>query len=294
MRLPGIVLVVSALMTGCTSGGTPAPVTAPRAVVHECAEGGTDSDGDGLSDACEQRLAERFAPVLNASAVTCNALPAGDPRHLGGGYLFVVAPSGSRIRVAYLPAYFRDCGWSGAKCRLPGVDCSPHAGDSEMIVLELEGGPEWEVAGVFLSAHCFGRSSSSCRWYRGRELEAFRWAEVGGRRPIVWVANGRNANYPSRRSCEAGHWWVDTCAGARMEYRFPVREQANLGSRAAPGVGGGCVPAAEVDPAHAATAEGAVECFWDDAARFRGWQADGRGVTPYSRYLREIVEGKTD
>jgi hypothetical protein len=241
-----------------------------------------DSDADGLSDACELHVAQRYAPVLVVREGGCNW--EASAFRVGGGYLHSVQPTDSVIRSAYLPAYYRDCGWSGLKCILPWIDCGPHNGDSELIIVELRPrGADFEVSGVFLSAHCFGRSTASCRWYRGSELDQFSWQ---GSAPVVWVAEGRNANYPSREACDAGHHSIDTCDRHSPRYRFPVEPQRNLGSRRVPLSEDGCLTAAELDvPVGLPDAE---ECFWTDVP-FRGWQGEGKGVTSYNRYLSEVA-----
>jgi hypothetical protein len=279
-------VLVAAVLSLITGSGNinPVAISACRPdAPHE-----QDSDADGLSDTCEFALATAFAPVLLVRAGGCNWDVESTPQRLGGGYLHAVERVESKIRIAYLPAYFLDCGWRDLRCLLPFVSCAPHAGDSEFIVVEVEdeqGASTWTVTGVFLSAHCFGSGASSCRWYRDADLQRFQWHEGG---PIVWVAEGRHANYPSWQACNAGHRTMDTCARHDARYRFPVRSEANLGSRSLPRLSSGCIAGHEldrrgVDPERS-------ECFWRPDAFFRGWQASGAGVTPYERYLREIAE----
>lgn len=287
-------VLLPVLVAGCRSLPAGQPAASDYAT-EGCTGAAHDSDADGLSDPCELALARAFAPVLVTSSSACNVDAHAEPQRLGGGYLFVVRPTPAGALVAYLPAYFRDCGWRGPKCILPGLSCAPHEGDSEMIAVELSRNAlAWRVEGVFLSAHCFGRSSSGCRWYRGADLGLFDWTGDGASAgPVVWVADGRNANYPSRHACDRGHRFVDTCAGSRLRYPFPVEADRNIRSRARPiesgGARPGCVPSGRVDPGNASTAPDALECFWDGDARFRGWQGTGDGVTPYERYLREVA-----
>ena len=198
---------------------------------------------------------------------------------------------------AYLPAYARDCGWDGAKCWLPFVDCASHDGDSETIVVEVRRGAagRWVTEAVFLSAHCFGRLGEDCRWYAAADLAVFDWAD-GMRRgaPLVWVAEGRHANYPGRAACDRGHMHVDTCDRNRLGYRFPIVSMAqNIGSRTRPvGGAGGCVGAAAAGWRSTRVDPDAVECFWYPAAPFHGWQRTpaGAGATAYARYLDEVAE----
>lgn len=256
------------------------------AEVPECAATHSqDGDGDGLSDACELALARTFAPLLMVRGGGCNWDSSAPNARLGGGYFHAVQPVDGGVRIAYLPAYFRDCGWSGAKCSIPWVDCSPHDGDSEFIAVEvIHDQPAAMVAvGVFLSAHCFGRSSGSCRWYRGEELDEFDWIAAA---PVVWVSEGRQANYPSWQACDAGHRYLDTCDAHDTSVWFPVLPARNIGSRAVPQTPGGCVTGAILDSVH--VEPDAQECFWRPEP-FHGWQAaGGKGVTPYVRYLEQI------
>lgn len=267
----------------------------------ECvAEGKPDGDADGMADGCEAALAAAFAPLLLVDEDDCGWDRSVSPARLGGGYLYAVQRAGAagRVRIAYLPAYHRDCGWKQPVCLLTPWICGGHPGDSEIVVVEVthdEATGRWASERIFLSAHCRGRSDGRCRWYSGEELEGFRWVD-GARRgaPVVWVARGKHGAYPSRDSCDAGHWFYDSCDVHAAEVRFPVLSALqNLGSRTRPfphGAGEECVGPGEpgwrsdlVDP-------DAEECFWSEEAPFRGWQAgDGDGATPYGRYLREVA-----
>ena len=274
------------LSIACHAGAAPpggaVPVASFTSSVRpdECGAG-SDADVDGLSDRCEMVLARAFAPVLMQDRRDC--MWDRDARRIVGGYLHAVQrATPSTVRIAYLPAYTMDCGWHGAKCILPGVDCDAHAGDSEALVVEIEARAEsWSPSGVFLSAHCFDGEAKSCRWYRGDELRALRWQAT---RPVVWVSAGRHANYASRAACERGHYRLDTCDFAPVSIDFPVDAERNLGSATAPAQPGGCVPA----PAGAARGGAFLECFWR-GDEFRGWHADAPGVTSYLRYLDEVA-----
>jgi hypothetical protein len=259
---------------------------------------GPDRDRDGLSDTCELRLARAFAPELVTSPVACDRT-AGDPTAaLEGGWLHAVGPTPrpERVRLAYLPAYARDCGWSGPKCVLPGSGCEGHAGDSELVALEVRSdGPRWHAVGVFLSAHCF--DDNACRWRTGEDLGAFRW--VGGA-PVVFVAEGSHAGYPGRTACDRGHGFFDTCDRNRARFRFPVAASRNVGSRDVPAGGpGGCIgpPASILRSDTASDGRGVpggadpVECIWAPDRPFRGWQRDDEGSppTPYGIYLRRVL-----
>lgn len=247
-----------------------------------CVATDDDADADGLSDACELGLADAFAPTLIARSGGCNW--DANAQRLAGGYFYAVQPVESVVRIVYMPAYFRDCGWAGVKCVVPWLDCSSHNGDSEAIAIDVQRDHRdnpWRAIGIFLSAHCFGRSGGDCRWYRGDELAGFAWDSSA---PIVWVAEGRQANYRSQAACDGGHYSVDTCDHHDARYRFPIERDRNIGSAARPTTAGGCVDGSALESDRVAA--DAIECFWRADTPFRGWQQEGAGATGYLRYLR--------
>lgn len=283
-------------------GGVGAEVgwTEERCVASAAPSGSTrglfaDADLDGLADGCEMALAYAFAPLLVVDPDECgwNA----ERRMLDGGWLWAVgrARGDGPVRVAYLPAYVDDCGWSLPACAVLPRTCRPHAGDSEAIVVELRplSGGRWRTARVFLSAHCHGRSDGRCRWFEGAELERFRRVDgrVGGA-PVVWVASGKHANYPSPGACDAGHWGFDACDRNTASFHYPIDPLRNLGSHERPTPAldtQRCVPAFAVGLDGVVDDPNASECPWDDD-RFRGWRGGGEGATGYAVYLREVAE----
>ncbi len=303
-------LACAALATCARPAGTTlaAPTTPTGLAVGwtaaDCAgaagDGAADRDGDALRDDCELALARAFAPELRVDRRDClwTAPPEGARLaggYLAGGYLYAARPTAAGVRLAYLPAYARDCGWDGIQCLKPG-GCGAHAGDSELILVDvafLADGARWRTDGVFLSAHCGGRSAGRCRWFRGDELSALAWTDAGARgAPRVWVARGKHAHYPSRRDCDRGHWGYDSCDGADAAYRFPVVSGAqNVGAADRPlPAPDGCRVGAALPLVLPGAAPAAVECLWDPRRPFRGWQPDsaGAGPTSYGRALRTI------
>ena len=302
------VFVVAAQMLVAGAACVTAPRQLPARTVglalnwtaESCRVPARDRDADGVDDDCELALARAFAPELVADPRDCGWEAGIDGGRLGGGYLFAAesAPDSRALRVAYLPAYFRDCGWEGLPCLTRGADCAAHDGDSELLVVETRhdaSSGRWTAVAVFLSAHCFGRSDGRCRWYVGSELRRFEWVRgVERSAPRIWVAKGKHANYPSRGDCDSGHWFYDTCDGNSVAYRFPVTSNLqNIGSRRRPlpepGAARprGCVGASQLLWAPTGADPLVHECFWDANAPFRGWQRRTRGVapTPYARVL---------
>jgi hypothetical protein len=291
-----LLLTLVAAGTSCVAGRPHAPArlvgVAAGWTIDSCTAAAVDRDGDGLDDVCELELARAFAPMLVVDRHDCSW----DGTKLAGGYFYAVqrGSDATAIRIAYLPAYFRDCGWDGLVCTTRGPGCSAHAGDSELIALEVrrdEVADRWRADAVFMSAHCFGRSGGRCRWYFGDELRYFAWAGNALGAPRVWVAKGKHANYPSVRECDSGHWYYDSCDHNDVAYRFPIVTSAqNIGSRLRPfpnrGLLRGCVAAEELPVPDDRANGGTSECFWDAAARFRGWQRDShQGATSYARVL---------
>jgi hypothetical protein len=267
-------------------------------------ERGRDTDADEVDDECELALAQAFAPEMIVHPGDCSWDVSAEAPRLGGGYLFAAerAPDGRAIRIAYILAYYRDCGWDGLACATRGPGCGGHAGDSELIVVQVrhDGAARWVSDAVFLSAHCFGRSDGRCRWYRGDDLRHFTWARgIPRGAPRIWVARGKHANYPTPRECDTGHWYYDSCDGNSVAYRFPVASSAqNVGSRHQPLPAGdsfnpsGCFAAEQLPLRSGSTHAGTRECFWNWTARFRGWQRDSAGIapTPYGRLLRYAAQ----
>ncbi|MEJ7758146.1 MAG: hypothetical protein WKF55_01005 [Gemmatimonadaceae bacterium] len=176
--------------------------------------------------------------------------------------------------------------------------CEGHAGDSEFIIVELDfdhNAKKWDVRGIFLSAHCLGNSDGRCKWYRGTGLQQFEWIESpeGFNTPVVWIARGSHAAYPTRASCDSGFWLFDTCDGNRLRIRFPVRTKLqNIGSRSNPFMGEtDCVAPGRGGWRSALADSTLKECFWMPNKPFRGWQRSRAGTapTPYDRHLREAA-----
>ncbi len=270
---------------------------------ERCRSGASDGDDDGVGDDCELAIARAFAPELIVDPRDCLWDSGARPARLRGGYFFAVGPAVGHddvdvLRIAYLPAYYRDCGWTGIVCVTRARGCSEHDGDSEIVVVDARydaTARRWLTDGVFLSAHCFGRSGGRCRWYRHADLARFAWADGRHRAaPRVWVARGKHGNYPSARECDSGHWGYDSCDDNAVSYRFPVLSNAqNVGSRRRPlpervaALPAGCVSGDRL-PLPAAGVDGsAAECFWEPATPFRGWQRTRVGTSPtsYARVL---------
>lgn len=253
---------------------------------NSCVTPATDVDLDGVDDGCEWALAKAFAPLLKVSMGDCDW--DGGLLRLGGEYYFGVQRNdelGPRIRIAYLPAYYKDCG---------GPD--PHKGDSEFILEDVSyeensAGGAWRLRNVFTSSHCgsdfFGFDSDpNCQWFDATSFNRVDDPTYGP--PVVWVSYGKHSNYSSSVACNGGTW-VDVCGGGYLGIRFPiVYSWQNIGSAKKP------QPGLNVTPQWGslyATA-GTQESFWDFWLNFNGWnprEYTTDGATSYGQILAKYA-----
>jgi hypothetical protein len=259
-----------------------------------------DPDNDGVDNGCENALAAAFAPQL-IMMHDCNwDYSVGTPGvgRMGGEYFFAVerkqGQSGFVVRIAYLVSDYWDCGVPVQRihiCRLTSL-CDGHTGDSEFIIVDVAyeaASAHWVAQQIFLSAHCLTVADGDCRWW---DRSRFSWAD--GRRygaPIVWVSEGKHANYYSQAKCDGGGaMGFDTCEFNNGSHVFPVvYSQQNIGSRSTPlrDCAGPFWGSQETNPQ-------ALECMWSTTirSRFDGWQgyASGTAAALYGDLLRLFAE----
>lgn len=125
---------------------------------------------------------------------------------------------------------------------------------------------------VTLSAHWQAESYDGADTYAASDLD---YAPTAN--PLVWVANGKHANYRSQAVCDAGAFYYDTCdhPGARLP--LEVLLSANLGEsnhNILNGVGSRIGAAG-------------FEWYWDVTKPFLGWfpRSQGGDTTPYAQSL---------
>lgn len=226
-----------------------------------------DTDKDWLADHCEGELARAFAPRMHFSWDSC---PEGEP--YWAAKMFV----SGRVRLAYMPAYYDDCGSFG------------HVGDSEFIVVEVQFNPgtrHWEFVSMFLSAH-YGSPNDQSEWPTAINVE-FKARSLAF--PTVWVAQDKHANYKSVMNCNSGEDHLsDHCTSVSyFPVRFPVFANRNAGSRHTDLLG--CVRSVVNTVAHPG-----LECFyardpaepWYGNHSFDGWHGEnGGGGTGYYTWL---------
>lgn len=242
-----------------------------------------DQDHDGLRDLCEYRLALAFAPMLRVSALESSACLRGEPYWAAKFIDDSPYGTGDMVKLAYLPAYYTDCG-------VDGTGAYGHEADSEFIQLTVVynySTQHWELVNSFLSAHSCAGSGIECI---GGILQAsefwgptFEWPAGRARTfPRVYVAIGKHANYRSQASCDGGGTLgLDECPESYDVGRFLVWESRNLGSARFPFAD--CVQSVAGLPDRQGQ-----ECFWTGSV-FRGWLPGFRGVTTYAAFLTSVV-----
>jgi hypothetical protein len=243
-----------------------------------CMSTSWDLDADGMHDACEMALAAAFAPTFRYAQSCSWDHSMG---RMGGEYFFAVEwwVAGISAIITYLPAYYWDCGVPNrdgllAACHLFRSTCGPHTGDTEFVTVLVVWNSDtqhWLTHSVFLSAHCGAPWPAylKCKWY---DWPSFQWVDGHSRgAPIIWVAEGKNANYKSKASFDdGGAFGFDTCEFSNTLQPFPVQyHQQNVGSRHLPRVD--CGPPLSVWPSTARDTS-LTECIWSSSPKYRGWQ----------------------
>jgi hypothetical protein len=265
---------------------------------------GNDADHDGVVDLCERIMAAAFAPELRFSSDCIIDSDDVLGLRLGGDYGYAVQQIGGAMRIAYLPAYYADC---GAPAGIDGgfnVFGDGHSGDSEMIIVETRystASNHWQTVRVFTSSHCGepGRYDAFLFDYCAFH-PASNFSFVGGLpqgAPVVWVSNRKHANYWSRSRCDRGI--IDECYDHYVR-RFPIMNAGqNIGSGDFPNPWRAEVPGQtrkdcqpplfssatllRYDP----TALSRVECWWAKQISFNGWMYEIKGgATAYGYHLQ--------
>lgn len=170
-----------------------------------------------------------------------------------------------------------------------------HYGDSEAIVLDLTydgASGHWQLAGALLSVHgqhyiCgnpaagFPCNATSHLFPSGN----LQFASHPQAAPLIMVADGKHANYPTDSSCDSGgHYSSDDCSTPRYIGVALVTQSNNLGSRTHQWIDGAMTP----NSTHPVYSSHYVEFYWTVQA-FRGWFSPSLGTTsrPYSDILTD-------
>lgn len=246
----------------------------------------TDTDQDGLGDRCEYDIAAAFAPTMKyvqGDDVSRESYWAARP------------VGGTSVMVEYQLGYYYDLGTQEnyTACKLFTVgelltECDGHHGDSESITLTAtynESSQHWVLTQASLSRHKgYIVLSTGPNGYPS-DLQ---YVNRVGADPIIWVANGKHANYPSQADCDDGGtrffpiylvFSFETCQGVHSTFRAEFGGQRNIGSDNIRLID--CVTS-ENPFYQSPTRE---ECLWT-GNRFYGWQLDHTTSSdPYSARL---------
>ncbi|MFH2009563.1 MAG: hypothetical protein ABI333_23425 [bacterium] len=231
-----------------------------------------DLDLDGMYDTLEYELALQFEPFLWLS-----------PREEGWRddrypHFAVETLPGGGVSIFYALSYYQDYGDPD----LGGL--TSHLGDSEFVVVYLQGSGPYQLAGVFLSAH-YGAITNGSVYADVTEIQLHQDA-TGMEHPIVYVSEWKHANYTDLQSCDNGALFTDHCEEFALE-RVGIAPGRNVGNAVTP---------LQDDVSHL----GNHEFYWTDV-RFCGWQVASvnngdRGACPGtdSTYLDFMTLWLTD
>ena len=181
-----------------------------------------DLDHDGLEDAFEQALLERFIPTFYVSAGECDGLPAAfapgtaDPAVAARngtihGRAFPAA--NGRVELQYFHLWARDCGRGG------------HALDAEHVSALIEPLPDgsWAATLWYAAAH----EDTFCDHSTGARATTLGAVSAG---PRVYISRGKHASYLDQGHCARG-CGTDACP---MGQPLAVAALVNIGEPGAP------------------------------------------------------------
>ncbi len=232
-----------------------------------------DADSDWLDDHCELELAKGFAPRWSMGIQE----KCGDGEPAWAAKYF---PASGAVRLAFMPAYYDDCG-------VPAFGFGGgHHGDSELAMVEVGFNPgtqHWEFRQMWLSAHydTAGQGAGDRSQWVNPADASFTRRYLG--HPYIAVSANKHAMYKSDSKCN------NTFAGENNEgdwcyssqytpFRFHIDPARNAGSRHRDLMG--CVGSIK-----RFAGNGRAECFYTRQT-FAGWNAGTAGQTPYSAILK--------
>lgn len=188
-----------------------------------------DLDGDGLPDAVEQALLERFLPRFFLSQNECSEMPAefalyeAEPRVVAAngtiyGQAFPVeSAEGERIELHYFHLWAKDCGRWGHP--LDAEHVSVLLGASEFDAPAAE----WRALYWYAAAH----EDTVCDVSHGAHARTIDAEERGAK---VWISRAKHASYLSHGRCKFG------CGGdeCKKPEELAVPQVINIGEEGRP------------------------------------------------------------
>ncbi len=261
-----------------------------------------DIDDDGLSDWCEDLIAQHFEPTLRYTSFDdISGEPAYAVRPLGftGGRYYVL--------VAYLLSEYLDQGTGHChEWDLPDHVTCGHFGDSEAIILRVRYEASihhWVVDAAWYSQHdnygryCVGSTNeisastaylyagTDCSYGSGDDLpEALGYAGNDGGNPIAHVSISKHANYASEGECQGGnpiHFlgivaWADDCESNTSLGVDVIGYTRNVGSSD--------LHQLDCTMSYAIYDDSYEECYWTGST-FGGWSGASPQSDPYVNRL---------
>lgn len=189
-----------------------------------------DLDRDGLNDAFEQALLERFRPSFMISASECDVMPAEfqpgkkdpvNPKRNGTlyGQVFRTGEGGRFIELHYYHLWANDCG------RL-----FYHPLDVEYVAVLLEAPSPVSFAGEYKAKYWFasGHQGTVCDAANGARAADIAAETSGG---TVWISRGKHASFLSQDACNRLGCGGDSC---EIMTALPPGKLINIGEAAAP------------------------------------------------------------
>jgi hypothetical protein len=263
------------------SGVTPALCTDPSSQ--------QDTDQDGLSDYCEKKLAEAFAPELAYSSLDDLR---GEPR-------WAARPAGDSVVIAYLFAYYTDfAAVATTQCKMTWlfpfaplfIDCNGHNGDPEQVMLVVSyqaSRQHW----LLRRARYFHHTSST-DYLPSPTLKYPTFLEYPthpAAHPRVYASMRKHASYARESECATGGTLAsDTCDQTDTYRRIVASATLNIGSRSVHSASQDSTKS--TNPSYYYYAGGRYEAFWTPKT-FRGWVPDsvgGGGGDSYSGKLASM------
>ena len=189
-------LEVSTVRVGDSLGLRTNQVAATADCVYDC----EDLDLDGLTDAWEAIVLDRFRPAVRFD----EAEPlVNDPSAVLAdvGRVALADDGSGAVRVYIMIGYSEDYGRCGI---------SAHPGDSERVAIDLEltGPGDADALGFYTAAH-EGTITDSGRVFQDGDLALLTFVDDPTTlepRWMVWSSDGKHATYGSAQLCEDAQW----------------------------------------------------------------------------------------
>ncbi len=171
-----------------------------------------DSDQDGMSDALEQALLEKFRPAFMVGQQDCSRIPAEfrpgvlkpDPETENGTIYGQVFPSKTSVgalpiaEIHYYHLWRKDCGAHGHALDTEHVSVLVRASGSDLA------SPTWKALYWYSAAH----ENTVCDVSQIARASTLHAEDHGAE---VWISPGKHASYLNRTLCQGG-CGADKCA----------------------------------------------------------------------------------